>query len=180
MKSVLKPIFVVFCLVVLMTNFAAGQTRRKSHKTAKAGKAAPVVKEDARFAPVDALIQQEVAAQGITGAVLLVGHDGKIVHEKAFGLRAASPRPEPMTVDTIFDLASLTKVVATAPSIMRLLQFGQIRLNDSVSRYIPEFAANGKQSITIRELLTHYSGLRGDLDLNVPWEGEAEAFRRAA
>lgn len=138
-----------------------------------------LVKEDTSFAPVDALIQQEVTSQGITGAVLLVGHDGKIVHEKAFGLRAASPRPERMTVDTIFDLASLTKVVATAPSVMRLVQYGQIRLNDSVSHYIPEFGANGKGSITIRELLTHYSGLRGDLDLNVPWEGEAEGFRRA-
>ena len=84
-----------------------------------------------------------------------------------------------MTTDTIFDLASLTKVVATTPSVMRLLQYGQIRLTDPVSRFIPEFAANGKQSITIRELLTHYSGLRPDLDLNVAWQGQEEAFRRA-
>jgi uncharacterized protein YbbC (DUF1343 family)/CubicO group peptidase (beta-lactamase class C family) len=128
---------------------------------------------------VDALVQQEVGAQGITGAVLLVGHNGKIIHQKAFGLRATTPRAEPMTLDTIFDLASLTKVVATTPSVMRLVQFGQIRLNDPVSHYIPEFGVNGKQFITIRELLTHFSGLRGDVDLNVPWEGEQEGFRRA-
>src|SRR5437588_3534859 len=62
---------------------------------------------------------------------------------------------------------------------MRLVQYGQIRLSDPVSRFIPEFAANGKQSISIRELLTHYSGLRPDLDLNVTWQGQEEAFRRA-
>lgn len=128
---------------------------------------------------MDGLVQQEVTAQGITGAVLLIGHDGQVVHEKAFGWRATSPRLEKMTVDTVFDLASLTKVVATAPSVMRLVQFGQVRLNDPVSHYLPEFAANGKQSITIRELLTHFSGLPGDLDLKVPWEGQEEAFRRA-
>ena len=114
-----------------------------------------MVKEEPGFSPVDGLVQQEVTAQGITGAVLLIGHDGKIVHQKAFGLRATSPRAERMTLDTIFDLASLTKVVATAPSVMRLVQFGQIRLNDQVSHYIPEFAANGKQSSTIRNLLCH-------------------------
>ncbi len=136
-------------------------------------------KPDPKFAPVDALVREVVTSQGVTGAVLLLGHNGKIVHEQAFGLRAVSPRPEPMTTNTVFDLASLTKVVATAPSVMRLVQYGQIRTSDPVSRYIPEFAANGKQSITIRELLTHYSGLRPDLDLNVSWQGQEEAFRRA-
>lgn len=177
MKFLLRPALIIFLLALLISNSAIAQTRKRTRKPAKPQPT--VVEEGSGFQPVDALIQQEVTSQGITGAVLLIGHDGKIVHEKAFGLRATSPRPERMTVDTIFDLASLTKVVATAPSVMRLVQYGQIRLNDPVSHYIPEFGANGKQSITIRELLTHYSGLRGDLDLNVPWEGEAEAFRRA-
>jgi uncharacterized protein YbbC (DUF1343 family)/CubicO group peptidase (beta-lactamase class C family) len=178
MKSARRHAFLVFFITLLLLNSLAGQTRKKGKRTAKRP-AAAAAKEDGNFVPVDALVQQEVGAQGITGAVLLVGHNGKIVHQKAFGLRATTPRSEAMTLDTIFDLASLTKVVATTPSVMRLLQYGQIRLNDTVSRYIPEFAVNGKQSITIRELLTHYSGLRGDLDLNVPWEGEQEAFRRA-
>lgn len=175
MKFLRKPVLLALCLFVLLNSLAA-QTRRKGKKPAKA---APAATEEANFGPVDALIQQEVGAQGITGAVLLVGHDGKIVHQKAFGLRATSPHAERMTLDTIFDLASMTKVVATTPSVMRLIQFGQIRLNDPVSRYIPEFGANGKQYITVRELMTHYSGLPGDIELNVPWEGEQEGFRRA-
>jgi uncharacterized protein YbbC (DUF1343 family)/CubicO group peptidase (beta-lactamase class C family) len=178
MKSAWKAFFVVVCIVVFFLNLGDGQTRRKGKRSTRRPAAAAVT-EEGNFVPVDALVQQEVGAQGITGAVLLVGHNGKIIHQKAFGLRATTPRAEPMTLDTIFDLASLTKVVATTPSVMRLVQFGQIRLNDPVSHYIPEFGVNGKQFITIRELLTHFSGLRGDVDLNVPWEGEQEGFRRA-
>jgi CubicO group peptidase (beta-lactamase class C family) len=79
----------------------------------------------------------------ITGAVLMVGHDGHVVHQKAFGYRAFTPKREPTTLDTIFDLASLTKVVATTPSVMRLVQYGQLRLDEPVAHYIPEFGANG-------------------------------------
>lgn len=164
MKCALNLALIVLFLNTITLNSAASPSQ---------------VKEDTKFAPVDSLVEQEVTPEGVTGAVLLIGHDGNVVHEKAFGLRASSPRPEKMTVDTVFDLASLTKVVATAPSVMRLVQFGQVRLNDPVSQYIPEFAVNGKQGITVRELLTHFSGLRGDLDLNVPWEGQEEGFRRA-
>jgi uncharacterized protein YbbC (DUF1343 family) len=163
---ILSGIFVAAC------GFGVSALEKNPDKA----KAAPA---DPRFASVDALVQHEINSDGITGAVLLVGHDGKIVHEKAFGFQSLSPRAEPTTVDTVFDLASLTKVVATTPSVMRLVQYGQIRLSDSISRYIPEFAANGKNSINIRELLTHYSGLRPDLDLNVPWQGQDEGFRRA-
>ncbi|HJX83492.1 MAG TPA: exo-beta-N-acetylmuramidase NamZ domain-containing protein, partial [Candidatus Angelobacter sp.] len=83
------------------------------------------------------------------------------------------------TLDTVFDLASLTKVVATTPSVMHMVETGQIRLNDPVAHYVPEFGANGKDQITIRDLMTHYSGLRPDLDLKVAWEGREEGFRRA-
>jgi uncharacterized protein YbbC (DUF1343 family)/CubicO group peptidase (beta-lactamase class C family) len=137
------------------------------------------IKETANFAPIDALVKEKIDDQSVTGAVLAVGHDGRIVHQKAFGFRATSPRLEPMTVDTIFDLASLTKVVATAPSVMRLVQYGQVRLDEPVAHYIPDFAMNGKDSVTVRQLLTHYSGLRPDLDLNTPWEGQETAFRLA-
>ncbi len=71
-----------------------------------------------------------------------------------------------MTADTIFDLASLTKVIATNTAVMRLAGTGKIRFNDPVSKYIPEFAQNGKADITVRDLLTHYSGLEPDLDLS--------------
>jgi uncharacterized protein YbbC (DUF1343 family)/CubicO group peptidase (beta-lactamase class C family) len=136
-------------------------------------------RETANFSAVDLLVQEQVNDQAITGAVLLVGHGGRIVHQKAFGLRATSPRAEAMTVDTIFDLASLTKVVATAPSVMRLIQYGQIRLDEPVAHYIPDFGMNGKDSVTVRQLLTHYSGLRPDVDLNPPWAGRDTGFRLA-
>ena len=71
-----------------------------------------------------------------------------------------------MTLDTIFDLASLTKVVATTPSVMRMMQYGQVRLDEPVAHYIPDFGMNGKDAVTVRQLLTHYSGLRPDIDLN--------------
>ena len=132
-----------------------------------------------RFAPVDAVVKNAIL-QGLTpGAVVIVGHDGKVVYRKAFGSRSLDPVIEPMTVDTVFDMASLTKVMATTSSVMRLVQLGQIKLNDPVAKYIPEFAQNGKEDVTIRQLLTHYSGLRADLDLKPEWTGQAEAFRLA-
>jgi uncharacterized protein YbbC (DUF1343 family)/CubicO group peptidase (beta-lactamase class C family) len=145
----------------------------------KQKKSARETKETVNFSAVDLLVQEQVNDQAITGAVLLVGHDGRIVHQKAFGLRATSPRPEAMTVDTIFDLASLTKVVATTPSVMRLIQYGQIRLDEPVAHYIPDFGMNGKDAVTVRQLLTHYSGLRPDVDLNPPWVGRDTGLRLA-
>ncbi len=84
-----------------------------------------------------------------------------------------------MTADTIFDLASLTKVIATTTCVMRLEQLGQIKLNDPVAKYIPDFAQNGKEDVTIRMLLTHYSGLPADIDLKQPWNGVDEGYARA-
>src|SRR5207302_2141952 len=105
-----------------------------------------------------------------------IGHDGRVVYRKAYGNRALEPRREQMTVDTVFDLASLTKVIATTPSVMQLVQGGKVRLNDPVAKYLPEFAQNGKEDITLRQLLTHYSGLAPDLDLKTPWEGKDTAY----
>ncbi len=84
-----------------------------------------------------------------------------------------------MTVETIFDVASLTKVIATTGCVMRLVQLGQVKLNDPVAKYIPEFAQNGKEEVTVRQLLTHYSGLRPDLDLKKYWSGQEEGYNRA-
>ena len=115
----------------------------------------------------------------VPGGVVLVGHNGQVVYRGAFGSRSLEPQRELMTVDTIFDLASLTKCVATAASVMKLVENGQVRLNDPVALYLPEFAQNGKQDITLRELLTHFSGLRPDLDLKQPWLGRDHAFELA-
>ena len=90
---------------------------------------------------------------------MLVGHQGKVIYRRAFGYRSLVPEKSPMTVDTIFDMASLTKVIATTTAVMQLVEQGKIRLEDPVAEYWPEFKANGKEHITVRELLTHYSGL---------------------
>ena len=140
----------------------------------------PLLAEDKdksrRFEPVDQVIEQAIAAKQIPGAVLLVGHNGEVVYRRAYGMRALEPAREPMTVDTIFDAASLTKPVVTATCMMKLVQLGKVRLADAVSKYIPEFGKNGKEEITIRQLLTHFSGLRPDLDLKDPWSGKQAAF----
>lgn len=106
---------------------------------------------------LDAILDQAVREDEVPGAVLLVGHKGAILHRKAYGFRALAPRREAMTIDTIFDVASLTKVIATNPAVMRLFEKGKLRLNDRVIQYLPEFQG-GKSDITVRDLLTHFSG----------------------
>ena len=128
---------------------------------------------------LDGMVQQAIRDEQIPGAVVLVGHDGQVIYRKAFGERSLEPKREPMTVDTIFDLASLTKVVATTTAVMQLVEKGQIRVNEPVAKYLPEFAENGKEEITVRDLLTHYSGLAKDLDLAQPWQGRETALRMA-
>lgn len=128
---------------------------------------------------LDPIMEKAVADGNIPGGVLLIGHNGKVVYRKAFGSRSLEPVREPMTIDTVFDLASLTKCIATATSVMKLVGQGRIRLNDPVAAYLPEFAQDGKKDITVRDLLTHYSGLREDLDLKTPWTGRDTAFEMA-
>jgi len=129
------------------------------------------------FAAIDDIMNEAVAKGNIPGGVVLIGHDGKVVYRKAFGWRSLEPTRERMTVDTIFDMASLTKCMVTATSVMKLVQEGKVRLNDPVARYLPEFSRNGKADITVRELLTHYSGLPEDLELRPAWEGRDTAYQ---
>jgi uncharacterized protein YbbC (DUF1343 family)/CubicO group peptidase (beta-lactamase class C family) len=134
---------------------------------------------DSRLAVLDPIINDAIAQQQIPGAVLVIGHDGQVVYRKAYGSRAIEPRREAMTLDTVFDCASLTKVLATTPAIMQLWEQGKFRMSDPVAKYLPEFGQNGKQDITIRQLLVHYSGLAPDLDLTKAWEGKETAYRMA-
>lgn len=129
-------------------------------------------------AAVDQQMERAVQEGLIPGGVVLIGHDGQVVYQKAYGSRALIPHREPMTLDTIFDAASLTKVIATTPAIMRLFEQGQIRLNDPVTKYLPEFQG-GHSDITIRNLMTHFSGLRPDLDLKPAWSGYDTGVQRA-
>jgi uncharacterized protein YbbC (DUF1343 family)/CubicO group peptidase (beta-lactamase class C family) len=129
-------------------------------------------------ASVDEQINLAVHDGLIPGAVLLIGHDGQVVYRKAYGERSLIPAREPMTVDTIFDAASLTKVIATTSSVMKLFEQGKIRLDDPVTKYLPEFQ-EGHSPITIRNLMTHFSGLRPDLDLKPAWSGYDTGIHRA-
>jgi uncharacterized protein YbbC (DUF1343 family)/CubicO group peptidase (beta-lactamase class C family) len=134
---------------------------------------------DSRLSVLDPILNEAVAQGQIPGAVLIIGHNGTVVHRKAYGNRALVPKTEAMTLDTVFDCASLTKVVVTTTAIMQLWEQGKFRMNDPVARYLPEFAENGKQDITIRQLLVHYSGLPEDLELNSNWEGQDTGVRMA-
>ncbi len=132
------------------------------------------------FRQADALIEAGIARKELPGAVLVVGHGGRVVYRRAYGDRAVVPDVEPMTVDTVFDMASLTKPLVTALAAAQLIEQHRLELDRPVAAYWPAFGANGKQAVTVRELLTHYSGLPPDLDLSPAWTGKLEGFRRAA
>ena len=144
--------------------------------------AVPAAQEKLDLSRLDAippLVEQAIAEKKLPGAVVLVGRGDRVVYEKAIGHRAVEPAVEAMTTDTIFDLASLTKVVATTTSVMKLVEDGRIRLVDRVSDYIPGFERYNKANITIRHLMTHTSGLRPDLDMGDPWVGYDRAIELA-
>jgi len=126
---------------------------------------------DEGLKPIAKIVRKEIRAGRIPGAVVLIGDKKKVRYLKGFGYRAIKPKKMPMTTNTIFDLASLTKVIATTTAVMQLVEKGSLGLDDPVSKYWPEFGANGKEDVTIRELLIHYSGLKPDLKLDSEWLG---------
>jgi len=139
------------------------------------------VSADARFSggpAIDAILQQSIREDRLPGAVVVVGHKDSIVYEKAYGDRAVVPSREKMTVDTVFDIASLTKVIATTSGVMKLVEQGKLRLSEKVTAYLPEFQG-GTSDITLRQLLTHYSGMRPDLDLEPAWSGYETGIAKA-
>lgn len=125
----------------------------------------------AKLGQLEAIINADIADKKLPGAVVIVGRKGKIVYRKAFGNRSLVPAVEKMTVDTIFDVASLTKPVATATSIMILIEQGKLRLNDTVGKFIPDIDDENAKRVTILQLLTHTSGYRPDFDLGEKWTG---------
>ena len=131
-----------------------------------------------RLARMDGVIQQSIEKHKLPGAVVLVARRGRVVWRKAYGARAVEPQREAMTVNTIFDLASLTKIVATATSIMILVERGEVRLGDPVVEFIPEMKGGGRDAITIEQLLTHTAGFAPDFDLRERWSGYDEAMKR--
>jgi serine-type D-Ala-D-Ala carboxypeptidase len=131
-----------------------------------------------RLAAIDAIVAEGLARDRMPGAVVLVARRGAIVYRRAFGFRRVEPSREPMTVDTLFDLASLTKPVATATSIGKLIETGRLKPDDPVAQHLPDFAANGKGEITVAQLLTHTAGLIPDNALRDYGDGREQAFAR--
>jgi len=166
----MKRVIGIACLLLLLAPVVFGQLRLARPES--------VAVSSAGLARMDALIAEDIANKRLPGAVVLVGRKGQVVWRRAYGARAVEPQREAMTVDTIFDLASLTKIVATATSIMILVERGKLRLADPVSLYIPELKGEGRERITIEQLLTHVSGYAPDFDLRERWTGYDEAIKR--
>lgn len=131
-----------------------------------------------RLEEIAATTRTAIAAGRVPGAVIWLERNGQSWH-KALGNRALRPKREALTPDTIFDAASLTKVVATTAAIMLLMEQGKLGLDDRLSKHLPEFGGDGKEAITLRQLLTHQSGLRSGLAYREPWTGAAHALQLA-
>lgn len=153
------------------------------------------VQPEGDFSAVPRLINEAIAAHRLPGAVVQIGHGGKIVFRQAFGDRKlpgepgldGTPAPaEPMTEDTIFDLASLTKILATTTAVLQLYEQGRVGIDEQIQTYLPEFNPTDdprRSRVTLRMLLTHTSGIAGDLSHEGPWglraADKADGIRRA-
>lgn len=141
----------------------------------------PIVAPEGEFAPISRLVDDAIAAHRMPGAVVQIGHGGSVVVRQAFGERKLPGEPglggwptpaEPMTVDTIFDLASLTKILATTTAVLQLYEQGKVEFDEPVQNYFPEFNTGNdprRAQVTLRMLLTHTSGIGGDLSHQGPW-----------
>ena len=129
---------------------------------------------------IDEAIQAKIDEGSIPGAVVLVGRRGEIAHVAALGQRAVEPTPEPMSRTSLFDMASLTKPIATATSVMILVERGKIDLNEPITTYLPEFASHGKDAITVEQLLRHRAGLIPDNPIDDFEDGPESAWDRIA
>jgi len=183
-------------IVILSGASRPCDAQSKDPEPAKPATTAPTISTSNPSAPdfsaVSNAINTAIAQKKLPGAVVVIGHGGKVVFRQAYGVRKLAGEPgldgkpspaEPMTVDTIFDMASLTKCLVTSTAVMQLAEAGKVDVDAPVVKYLPDFAANGKEKVTVRELLTHYSGLPPDVDLKDGWglkaPDKAEGIRRA-
>ncbi len=127
---------------------------------------------------IDAAVADAIANRSVPGAVVVVGRHDRVVLRRAYGFRELEPERVPMTVDTLFDLASITKPIATATSIMVLFEKGTLGLDDPLAKYVPDCDKNGKAAITIRHLLLHVAGFPPDIPKGDFGHGREEAIRR--
>lgn len=204
MTALRKAISVAAALFALVALASCGEARQPEATDgtspapadpATTPSTSPKVVPDKEFDAVSNLINDAIAAHKLPGAVVVVGHNGATVFDQAFGMRKLAGEPgqdgapapeEPMTEDTIFDLASLTKSLATATAVMQLYEQGKVAFDDPVQKYLPDFnPANDPQraEVTLRMMLTHTSGLVGEVDLGGRWgldgADKAEGIHRA-
>lgn len=121
-------------------------------------------------------IDRTIQEQSIPGGVLWLERAGQ-TFQRAYGQRVTVPEPEVMTADTIFDIASLTKVIATAPAVLKLVEQGKLKLDDRVQQHVTEFKSGDKDQVTVRQLLTHTSGLRPGFTNRMTWSGRETAIK---
>jgi len=178
-KSLILTVAAMSALTVVADGQQSAGPPLEQADVARSAPRGPTGFDQTRLNRIDAVVNEAIAAKQLPGAVVVVGRGDTIAFRRAYGNRALSPSVEPMTLNTMFDLASLTKVVATTTSVMMLVEEGRIRLTDPVASFIPEFARYGKDRVTVRDLLTHMSGLRPDVDLADDWLGAEAAITLA-
>jgi len=168
MKVRLKPLGLPLVILAIDLGTLAGTSTAENPPHLLDARRVPEIRE---------ALQDAINRRVIPGAVFWIEREGATLHG-AVGWRAVIPKKEAMTEDTIFDLASLTKVVATTPCIMLLVEQGKIRLDAPVKTYLPEFSGEGRENITVRHLLTHTSGMKPDLPREPAWSGYATGIRK--
>ena len=131
-----------------------------------------------KLAAIDGLVATAISEKKMPGCIVLIGRSAGVVSLKAYGNKRVEPEAEVMTDDTVFDLASLTKPLATATSIMKLVESGKLSLNDTVAQHLPDFAVENKEKITILDLLVHRSGMIPDNAIKDYLDGPAKAKER--
>ncbi len=176
--SVLCVLRSVMVLVLVVSGVPGAKSLSASPPPLPSARPEEAGMDSRQLATIGQAVEEALATRKMPGCVVLIGRHGKVVFEKVYGLRQVQPEPVPMTLDTVFDLASLTKPVATATSVMILAERGKIRLEDPVAQHLPEFAAHGKERITILHLLTHQGGLIADNPLGDYCDGPERARER--
>src|SRR5207248_2267088 len=140
--------------------------------------AAPKHFDESQLSHADEMISAAIARGDIPGGVLLAGSSDGVAFCKAYGNRAIQPEKIPATSDTIYDLASLSKSIGCATSVMILADRGKLDVRDLVGKYLPEFASNGKENVTIEQLLLHRAGLIADNPMKDFDDGPTEAWQK--
>ncbi len=179
-ETVRHPIAPAFAFAVSLMLLSGAVPARRASAALPGAEPAAVKLDPARLAEVGDAARRAVEQGKVPGAVVLVGRAGKVAYDAAFGRRAVEPSSEPMTRDTIFDLASLTKPVATATAVMILVERGKVGLADPIARHLPELDNHGKGQITVEQLLRHRSGLIADNPIGDYADGPAKAWERLA